>query len=312
VAIRRRYGEGEVKALAAKAGKAQAQREQANLQLQQRFQKDMAMMDYQFKLAAEQRARAWELEKMEIASRNDFALEEKRRVEKQNLFETKVQKIREAEHMIGPEEVERLVLKARMEDLGISGMTEYQEAQIGMQQERMALERAKLESDPMYVAAQELKKAQQAAVTPAAAAVPGEAPVGGVTPQPAPVLGQAAFTKPVPLKDVSPADIPQDERGHFIVADPASGDRYTITPAELPTYIEKGFVTQPKTGKGWWNAFFPQIEAPSISKMPSGPIPGVGFGGTGYYNQPGTPQEPYDPGERVRRGLRQVGKLGTK
>jgi len=51
--------------------------------LDMRFKKDMAMMDYQFKIAGEQRARAWDLEKMEIASRNDFSQEETLRVRKQ-------------------------------------------------------------------------------------------------------------------------------------------------------------------------------------------------------------------------------------
>jgi len=78
-----KYGEGEVKALAQKAGKAQA----AQQKLQMRFQKDMALMDYQFKLAAQQRAKAWELEKMEIASRNDFAVQEQERVQKKQELE---------------------------------------------------------------------------------------------------------------------------------------------------------------------------------------------------------------------------------
>lgn len=251
MAIVRRYGEGEVKALAAKAGKAQAEQQQANIKLQQRFQKDMAMMDYQFKLAAEQRSRSWELEKMEIASRNDFALEEKRRVEKQNLFETKIQKIKDAIPQIGEDKANELILKARLEDLGIGerGMSEYERAMMDFRQRQ-------LESTPEYQIAQRMKAAQEAKTTPAAGAVPGQPPVGGAAPQPAPVLGQAALKGAVPLKDVAPQDIPQDERGHFIVIDPESSKQYTVTSTELPSYIEQGFVTQPKT-PAWWKQLTP-------------------------------------------------------
>jgi hypothetical protein len=68
VPIQYHLGAEEVQAQAAKAGKAQAQREKANIDLEQRYRTDMAMMDYQFRLEAEQRARAWDLEKMEIPS----------------------------------------------------------------------------------------------------------------------------------------------------------------------------------------------------------------------------------------------------
>jgi len=80
MAIQYKYGEEEVKALAQQAGKAQA----ANIQLQQRFQKDMAMMEYQLGLEKQRRAMAWDMEKMEIASRNDFEREERERVNKQD------------------------------------------------------------------------------------------------------------------------------------------------------------------------------------------------------------------------------------
>jgi len=99
-----KHGAAEVKALAAQAGKAQA----ANVALNQRFTKDMAMMDYQFKLAGEQRARAWDLEKMEIASRNDFQQEETARVQKQQQWSLIKKQIEDSDILSEPQKEQAL------------------------------------------------------------------------------------------------------------------------------------------------------------------------------------------------------------
>ena len=116
MAIQYKHGMEQVQALAQQAGKAQA----AKVQLDMRFKKDMAMMDYQFKLAGEQRARAWDLEKMEIASRNDFSQQENARIQKQVLFESKIAQLDQYKDKVGGEKVEELKLKLRLEDLGLN------------------------------------------------------------------------------------------------------------------------------------------------------------------------------------------------
>ena len=69
-----KHGAEEVKALGAQAGKAQAAREG----IQRRFQKDMAVMDYNMRIQAEQMSKDWELQKMVLKSQLDFAYLQKR------------------------------------------------------------------------------------------------------------------------------------------------------------------------------------------------------------------------------------------
>jgi hypothetical protein len=146
-----RYGEQEVKDLAAKAGKAQA----AKVQLQQRFQKDMTLMDYQFRLAAEQRARAWELEKMEIASRMDFEQQERQRLQKQASFQSAMDEIdkRAADGIIPKQVVDRAKLDVALKHYDVPGaadylgVTPYQQSQINLRQQEIDIKKAESLND---------------------------------------------------------------------------------------------------------------------------------------------------------------------
>jgi len=114
--IKYQYGEGEVRALATAAGKAQA----AQQAVQNRLQKDMALMDYQFRLEAAKRSRLWELEKMEIASRMDFQRSEQMRQSQLQERELRLKKINEAVEsgIITPETGAELSLAANLEIAG--------------------------------------------------------------------------------------------------------------------------------------------------------------------------------------------------
>lgn len=301
MAIQYKHGEEEVKALAQKAGEAQA----AKQELDRRFQKDMAMMDYQFRLQLEARRRAWDLEKMEIASRNDFDLAERKRVEMMDRFNV-VKEAIEGDTRLTPDEKSQLVLQNQLKIFG--GVAP--ESISPYQQELLQLRREEIEArrDPI----KELMKqrlAEQGAGGPTASPDQPAAPAQPVAPQPqqGAVLGQAALQSFVPVQSVPPVDIPQDEEGNFIVADPKSGEMFAVTPRELPEFMQKGFVTKPLSG-GLWNALFSNVDAPTTLNLSNEPLPGIGFGGAGYVPRKPKVDTVYDPGERVRGGLRQVGR----
>jgi hypothetical protein len=93
MAIVRRFGAEQVQALAAQAGQAQAKAREADVKLKQRFQKDMAMLNYNMELFKQQKAMQWETEKMELASRLDFEQSERRRRQKQETFASGIEQI---------------------------------------------------------------------------------------------------------------------------------------------------------------------------------------------------------------------------
>ena len=132
MAIQYSYGAEEVQAKAAQAGKAQA----AKVQLQQQFQKDMAMMDYGFRIQAEQRARAWELEKMEIASRMDFQQGERLRLQKEENYQNALNEIdkRVADGVVPVEIAERAKMDAALKHFGAAGTAEFLGVSPGQQQ----------------------------------------------------------------------------------------------------------------------------------------------------------------------------------
>jgi hypothetical protein len=84
----------------------------------------MAEMEYKFRLAGEERSRLWELEKMEIASRNDFMRSEQKRIQEQNEFDVKLKRLIEmgpsGTGQISQAAVDKYVLKARLEQLGVT------------------------------------------------------------------------------------------------------------------------------------------------------------------------------------------------
>lgn len=91
------YGGTETAKLAQVAAKERTQRERESQALAIQQQKELAQFNIQLQTESEKRARAWELEKMEIASRNDFAMQE---MERQAQFEMQLQKqIQEQQEM---------------------------------------------------------------------------------------------------------------------------------------------------------------------------------------------------------------------
>ena len=80
--IKYQHGMEDVVALSQRAGKVQA----AQVAQKQDFQLQMANMNNQMQIQAEQRRQAWELEKMEIASRMDFQQSERKRLKNQELY----------------------------------------------------------------------------------------------------------------------------------------------------------------------------------------------------------------------------------
>jgi len=139
------------------------------------------------------------------------------------------------------------------------------------QQELLNLRKAELESDPTYMAMQELKRQQEAPQV--------ETPASSV-PQAVAQNQPKVSTSPVPLGSVAPKDVPQ-ENGRFIVTSP-SGAKQTIRPDEYDWAIEQGYTVQPIVSSDLWNSFFGGTKKPSLAEIPSEPIPGVGFGGAGY------------------------------
>lgn len=248
MSITYRYGEGEVKALAAQAGKAQAAREQVN----KRFQKDMAMIGYQMELEKQQRAMAWETEKMEISSRMDFQAKEQERVEKQRQFNTALGEIDKRRVSRGgtlPDEVaDKATMNTALQFQGfppadsLLGLTPYQEQTLAARSreqdyrdQQLALQEEKMKSTPEYLIFQKMQGLG-----------------GGVTPEPPTALeskpNQAGnlprvSSKPVPLGSVAPKDV-QTENGKFIVIAP-DGSQETIRPDEYGWAIEQNYSVNP-------------------------------------------------------------------
>jgi hypothetical protein len=285
-----KYGEEEVKALAAQAGKAQA----ANIQLQQRFQKDMAVMDYQFKLAAEQRARAWDLEKMEIASRNDFQQEEAKRVERQQRWSLIKQQIDETQTLT-PEQKEKALYSNYMKVFG------------GVVPKPKSIEDQKIE-DALQNRQGVPGTAAQTQTTSQASSPPQAQPrsLGLVeTPQGMQVMSAGGEMKPI------------NQSGMVQVVNP-SGERVKIKASQLQEAIAEGYQ-------------FIGVAATSMSQ-PVGPVatseePPMSPDDISFFKPPVAnlvelfkakealrqkrekAEGPYDPGKRVRSGLSSVGKI---
>jgi len=265
VAVTYRFGEQEVKALAAQAGKAQAAREQVN----RRFQKDMAMLGYQMELQKQQRAMAWEIEKMETASRLDFQAKESERIQKQQQFRSALNEIDKRRVSRGgtlPDNVaDRAAMNLALQYQGFSpladellGLTPYQEQMMGlrtreqeMRERQLALQEEKFRTTDEYLLAQRMQQ-QQAGITP-------QQPVTeAVQPSAAQITMPGVSTKPIPLRDIPPSQVPQDN-GEYIVLDPESGQMLAITPQEYPEYVERGFLANPilPSGPSFWDKLRP-------------------------------------------------------
>jgi len=120
---------GKLGALAGRVTAAQREAERAESfaqaivqqQLSQRHEAEMAQFNADLRLEAEKRSRLWELEKMEMASRADFAREEQSRQRKLDNIDNAMQQL-DKEVLAGrmsEEEVRPLKLKYQMNKLGL-------------------------------------------------------------------------------------------------------------------------------------------------------------------------------------------------
>ena len=244
-----RYGEEEVKSLAAKAGKAQAAREAVN----QRFQKDMAVIGYQMELQKQQRAMAWEIEKMEIASRMDFQAKEQERIQKQQQFRSALGEIDKRRVSRGgtlPDEVaDKATLNTAMQYQGFSpladdilGLTDYQKASLALREKEIEARR-----DPMKELA-----AQQIAAMSAGKTTPEETAATETKVTPESRVDTTTFQASkefVKLGEVAPKDLPIKD-GKILVYSP-SGQRGTILPSELPKFAAEGYLVKPDKPTLW-------------------------------------------------------------
>ena len=101
--------------LAESAEQRKAQREQFQLTLQ--AEREKKMIDYTMEMEKYKRAKGWEIEKMETTSRLDFEKEEKSRIQKEQMYETKKQAILDASGLT-PEQKKQLSAKLDMEYIG--------------------------------------------------------------------------------------------------------------------------------------------------------------------------------------------------
>lgn len=74
-------------------------------------QKQLRLLDRQWQLETESRARNWELEKMEIRSRTDFAEEERIRIKKKRELESKLEAIDKSDELLSAEEKQLMKLQ---------------------------------------------------------------------------------------------------------------------------------------------------------------------------------------------------------
>lgn len=221
--IKYKHGAEEVQALAQQAGKAQA----AQQELQRQFQKEMGVMQFQMELEAQRRAQLWELEKAEIASRNDFAREERIRAQKLEERDRKLKAIEESE--IIPEDKKEYY---RMQVMGVEGLiSPAQQAQIDLRSRALDIQEQRIEAskDPMAELIDRLSN-------------PSAAPTV-VDPVQAKSIAKVKQSMQ-PLSAVPPARIPQRPDGQFVIFD-SDGNKYAAPPDELPQYIAEGYFTVP-------------------------------------------------------------------
>lgn len=93
----------------------QAKKEQFQLNLQ--AEREMKMIDYTMDMEKYKRSKEWDIEKMEIASRLDFEKDEKTRLQKEQMYETKKKAILDAVELT-PEQKKQLSAKLDMEYIG--------------------------------------------------------------------------------------------------------------------------------------------------------------------------------------------------
>jgi len=95
----------------------------AQINEQRTFERDLRVEDY--KLAAEDRAHAWQIEKMELASRMDFEQDEKERLRESGRVDAKITALKKAQEdglFTGKEfEFEDMMTKLEAEKFGIKG-----------------------------------------------------------------------------------------------------------------------------------------------------------------------------------------------
>jgi hypothetical protein len=147
-----KYGMEEVKALGKAAGQAQAQFELKKMQLEQNFQ-----------LEAQARSKMWELEKMEIASRNDFLQAEQERLEKKQEFNLGIKSIDDAvsKGWLTPEQAKTQKANLQLKHIGLESLpsqeiTPYQKESLALREKELAakqpqdFEQAKQALDEWY------------------------------------------------------------------------------------------------------------------------------------------------------------------
>jgi hypothetical protein len=274
------HGIEQVQALAQQAGKAQA----AKVQLDMRFKKDMAMMDYQFKLAAEQRSRSWDLEKMEIASRNDFQQEEVARVKKQEEWSL-VKKQIEGTDFLSDDQKKKALYENYMKFHG--GVVPKQKSVEEQIMEQAFAEQQGGQPGTPQGARQQGARQQQAAPTSQ------QQSLGVVeTPEGLQIMGPDGAMKPLNQSGMVHVINPDGEKvkikasqlreaigelGYQFIGVASS----SIVPPTRPavtsqTQKDSSFDFQDDIMKGIFGA-----GRADFSKT-TGPIPGVGFGGAGY------------------------------
>jgi hypothetical protein len=145
-----------IQGLAAQAGQAQAGQQEAQRkhqvsmqQMSQAFQADMATLNYQMELEAAAKNKAWELEKMEIASRLDFQREMKKEEQKKDKLDLAITGLEKAfdDGQISKEQMNQGILSAQLEYSGATRaaglmdqqMNEYQERSLGLREREIAI-----------------------------------------------------------------------------------------------------------------------------------------------------------------------------
>lgn len=108
-------------AQAAERAVERAQVEQTQLR-QEQLRRDLAELEHQWNIEAYNRSKAWELEKMEMASRHDFELQERKRVERQSETDTAIREIdrRVQAGELSPEEAQKLKTMVTMRQAGVA------------------------------------------------------------------------------------------------------------------------------------------------------------------------------------------------
>ena len=125
-----------------------------NIQYQATLQK--AMMQQQMYIEQESRAKAWELEKMEIASRLDFQKEEQVRIKKETQYESALDEINKRRVSKGgtfpDSEADKAIFQVSLQNQGVKGADKVLGIEEGMtpyQKESLRLRELELNKEPV-------------------------------------------------------------------------------------------------------------------------------------------------------------------